>query len=44
VLSLNFAQLGHWLEPMTGSGWLRLAQPMWSELAQPKNINKKYKK
>jgi len=24
-----FAQPGHWLGPVTGLGWLGLAQPLW---------------
>ena len=27
-----FAQPGHWLGPVTGPGWLGLAQPTWDEL------------
>jgi len=35
-----FAQPGHWLGPVTGPGWLGLAQPTWDELgpAPQKNI------
>jgi len=45
VLSLNFAQPGHWLGPVTGLGWLGLAQPMWAELGPAqKNKNKKIEK
>jgi hypothetical protein len=34
-----FAQPGHWLGPVTGLGWLGLAQPMWAELGPaPKKI------
>jgi len=43
VLSLIFAQPGHWLGPVTGPGWLGLAQPMWAEL-DPAQKNKKNKK
>jgi len=32
------AQPGHWLGPVTGPGWLGLAQPMWAELDPAKNI------
>jgi len=39
---LHVAQPGHWLGPVTGLGWLGLAQPIWIELGPaPK---KKYKK
>jgi hypothetical protein len=30
-----FAQPGHWLGPVTGPGWLGLAQPTWDELGPP---------
>jgi hypothetical protein len=43
VLSLIFAQPGHWLGPVTGMGWLGLAQPMWAALG-PTQKNKKNKK
>jgi hypothetical protein len=42
VLSLIFAQPGHWLGPVTGLGWLGLAQPMWAALG-PAQKNKKIK-
>jgi hypothetical protein len=40
------AQPGHWFRPVTGLGWLGLAQPMWAELdPAPKIIkNKKIEK
>jgi len=40
------AQPGHWIGPVTGLGWLGLAQPMWAELGPaPKKIkNKKTEK
>jgi len=40
VLSLIFAQPGHWLGPVTGLGWLGLAQPMWGELGPAQKIEK----
>jgi hypothetical protein len=43
VLSLIFAQPGHWLGPVTGLGWLGSAQPMWAEL-DPAQKNKKNRK
>jgi len=44
LLSLIFAQPGHWLGPVTGLGWLGLAQPMWAELGPAKKIiNRKIK-
>jgi hypothetical protein len=40
-----FARPGHWLGPVTGPGWLGLAQPMWAELGpalkNKKKINRK---
>jgi len=41
----DLAQPGHWLGPVTGPGWLGLAQPMWAKLgpAQKKNKKKKIK-
>jgi hypothetical protein len=39
----HVAQPGHWLGPVTGLGWLGLAQPMWAELG-PTQKNKKNKK
>jgi len=39
----HVAQPGHWLGPVTGLGWLGLAQPMWAELG-PTQKNKKKKK
>jgi len=43
---LHVAQPGHWFRPVTGLGWLGLAQPMWAELdPAPKIIkNKKIEK
>jgi len=35
-----FAQPGHWLGPVTGLGWLGLAQPMRAELGPAKKIIK----
>jgi len=37
------AQPGHWFGPVTGLGWLGLAQPIRAELgpASPKNIKNK---
>jgi len=35
----SLAQPGHWLGPVTGPGWLGLAQPMWAELG-PAQKNK----
>jgi hypothetical protein len=43
LLSLIFAQPGHWLGPVTGPGWRGLAQPMWAELG-PAPKNKRIKK
>jgi len=40
---LIFAQPGHWLGPVTGLGWLGLAQPMWAELGPAKKNKKKIK-
>jgi hypothetical protein len=40
---LHIAQSGHWLGPVTGLGWLGVAQPMWAEL-DPALKNKKNKK
>jgi len=40
----HVAQPGHWFRPVTGLGWLGLAQPMWVELGPaPKKIYKKIK-
>jgi phage regulator Rha-like protein len=36
------AQPGHWLGPVTGLGWLGLAQPMWA--AQKNKKEQKSKK
>jgi len=42
---LHVAQPGHWLGPVTGLGWLGLAQPIWIELGPaPKKIYKKNRK
>jgi hypothetical protein len=44
---LHVAQPGHWFGPVTGPGWLGLAQPMWAALdpAQKNKIkNKKNRK
>jgi len=37
------AQPGHWIGPVTGLGWLGLAQAMWAELG-PAQKNKKEQK
>jgi len=37
---VSSAQPGHWLGPVTGPGWLGLAQPMWAELGPAKKIKK----
>jgi hypothetical protein len=34
------AQPGHWFGPVTGLGWLGLAQPMWAELDPAPKITK----
>jgi len=34
-----FSQPGHWLGPVTGPGWLGLAQPTWDELGPPPKKN-----
>jgi hypothetical protein len=44
VLSLILAQPGHWLGPVTGPGWLGLAQPMWAELDPAQKIKNKNRK
>jgi len=36
----HVAQPGHWLGPVTGLGWLGLAQPMWAELGPAQKIKK----
>jgi hypothetical protein len=43
VLSLIFAQPGHWLGPVTELGWLGRAQPMWAELGPAQKIKKNRK-
>jgi len=40
---LYVAQPGHWHGPVTGLGWLGLAQPMWADRAQPKKNKNKNK-
>jgi len=37
----SFAQPGHWLGPVTGPGWLGLAQPIWAELGPAQKIKNK---
>jgi len=38
-----FAQSGHWLGPVTGPGWLGLAQPVWADLGPAQKIKNKKK-
>jgi hypothetical protein len=44
MLSLIFAQPGHWIGPVTRLGWLGPAQPPWAELGQAQKNNKKIEK
>jgi len=37
---LYVAQPGHWLGPVTGLGWLGLAQPMWAKLGPSQKKHK----
>jgi len=40
---LHVAQPGHWFRPVTGLGWLGLAQPMRAELDPAQKKTKKLK-